>query len=639
MIECGFRRSLVAILSCAALLASGCEARPETPRTFYVDFAAGSDEATGLSASQPWKHAPGDPQAVGRPAQQRLHPGDVVLFRGNVVYRGAIKLNASGAPGQPITYRGAGFGEGKAVISGRDEYAVKLADCAGTPACAGVEDAAGLKLVQLPITIKMSDQVALGGQMLHLSQAPALDDPFWFDDLDRFQTLTRAEFQPAPAANTWSLRNPFVSKMLGSAPIQDLGVEIWGMPNSVTSTRASTYDPATGTILTVGEGIQPYPDKDTRFALINHPRLIRQPLDYATVAGGTAIVVKAPSAPESAKFEVSRRKIAFDIAEQSHIVVEDLEITGFSAYTGDWNQGSAMVSNSKDVKDLTFRRNYVHDITSWAGIGAVHIHGAQGVTVTDNRFERMWRGGGVVIGGQAQDVRILRNTFDKISRTGVALFGAKRVWIDHNRLSGLMGHHGNSIAVYLDNQDILISNNSIQQSVRGITFHGGGTEPHRINIRNNLFWTIGDSGSGVQSWGDNTRQVTIERNVLAAEGGRFAMKLHASDTGLKVRRNVINGFAVGGSPSSDWIVEGNTFTAENYIASPEAERAYMSANTFAPKLQKAVFGLLSGKGADPKICAALQRDPQNVDAEFPWLTASERTSLSSGVGPDDICGK
>jgi len=89
--------------------------------TYYVDFAAGLDLNPGTNPSTPWKHAPGDANARGVPANLTLQPGDTVVFKGGVVYNGTIVLPWSGLPGNPITYEGnsAGdFGTGRAIIDG-----------------------------------------------------------------------------------------------------------------------------------------------------------------------------------------------------------------------------------------------------------------------------------------------------------------------------------------------------------------------------------------------------------------------------------------------------------------------------------------------------------------------------------------
>ena len=104
--------------------------------TYYVDFDGGSDNATGTSQSSPWKHAPGDPKAGGLPAKITLVPGDTVIFRAGVAYRGAIQIKSSGLPGIPITYTGEGWGAGRALMTGRDKFNIVPIACKADPSCA-----------------------------------------------------------------------------------------------------------------------------------------------------------------------------------------------------------------------------------------------------------------------------------------------------------------------------------------------------------------------------------------------------------------------------------------------------------------------------------------------------------------------
>ena len=93
----------------------------ETSVTYYVDYTDGSDSNAGTSATEPWKHAPGDPNAIGNPANVSLKPGDTVLFEGGVTYDGTIVLKWSGLPNQPISYEGGsagGYGAGRAILDG-----------------------------------------------------------------------------------------------------------------------------------------------------------------------------------------------------------------------------------------------------------------------------------------------------------------------------------------------------------------------------------------------------------------------------------------------------------------------------------------------------------------------------------------
>src|SRR5262245_42940260 len=110
------RRLLViaASLACAA-----CGPRAQSA-VYYVDNSAGADQASVVSETAAWRHAPGDPAAAGRPAAVKLQPGDVVRFKGGVLYRGEILLNASGSADKPIVYAGDQWGPQPAVFEGAD---------------------------------------------------------------------------------------------------------------------------------------------------------------------------------------------------------------------------------------------------------------------------------------------------------------------------------------------------------------------------------------------------------------------------------------------------------------------------------------------------------------------------------------
>jgi hypothetical protein len=93
---------------------------PLTP-TFFVDFDAGDDNADGMTETTAWKHAPGDSNATAAAAATSLVPGDVVLFKGGVVYKGSIDIPASGTMNTPLIYDGNSrgiWGTGRAVIDG-----------------------------------------------------------------------------------------------------------------------------------------------------------------------------------------------------------------------------------------------------------------------------------------------------------------------------------------------------------------------------------------------------------------------------------------------------------------------------------------------------------------------------------------
>ncbi|MEK7412414.1 MAG: hypothetical protein AAB263_03730, partial [Planctomycetota bacterium] len=103
---------------------------------YYVDFAQGDDARTGLTAEQAWKHAPGDAAATLAPSTVVLVGGDTVQFKAGVVYRGSIRVPASGTATARIIYKGTGWGDGRAILDGSDPVT-------GWKRCASPEEAYG----------------------------------------------------------------------------------------------------------------------------------------------------------------------------------------------------------------------------------------------------------------------------------------------------------------------------------------------------------------------------------------------------------------------------------------------------------------------------------------------------------------
>jgi hypothetical protein len=109
------------LLYLLAFLALSMTCLPAGAEQYFVDYAGGDDSAKGTSPTSAWKHAPGDANATGNAAAVGLEPGDMVVFKGGVQYRGELRIASSGSAGRPIVLDGntAGtFGQGQAIFDG-----------------------------------------------------------------------------------------------------------------------------------------------------------------------------------------------------------------------------------------------------------------------------------------------------------------------------------------------------------------------------------------------------------------------------------------------------------------------------------------------------------------------------------------
>ena len=196
------------LLIAAILLSS-----PVWAATYYVDFDKGDDAQPGTTQATAWKHAPGDRNAAGKPRSATLAPGDAVLFKGGVTYRGSIVVNSSGAEGSPITLDGNSgrFGQGRAVIDGSEVVS-------GWQPCRSAEEAGGdpnwkniyWAWLSAPVA-PFSSNMYQGEKMCWLAQDPKPQDPFYQDRPEGHRrivqatadTITDPQVFTQPEADAW----------------------------------------------------------------------------------------------------------------------------------------------------------------------------------------------------------------------------------------------------------------------------------------------------------------------------------------------------------------------------------------------------------------------------------------------------
>jgi parallel beta-helix repeat protein len=165
--------------------------------TYYVDFDGGKDSNAGTTPATAFQHAPGDSAATDKAKDIKLVPGDAVIFKGGVKYRGTINVTSSGVAGQPITFDGntaGSFGAGRATIEGSQPVG-------GWRRFASAEEALGhsnwQNLVYTDEIPAKADALTIhltqGDRLLHIAQSPAPSpDLFWWDN------LATARVAPAP---------------------------------------------------------------------------------------------------------------------------------------------------------------------------------------------------------------------------------------------------------------------------------------------------------------------------------------------------------------------------------------------------------------------------------------------------------
>ena len=193
--------------------------------TYYVDYETGADTNPGTSMEAPWQHSPGDTSATANPKAAKLLPGDVVKFKGGVIYRGSIDIVASGEKGQPIFFDGnasGDWGQGMAIIDGSTPLE-NLKPCAGPQEVFGNPNYKNIYWTTVPKGAKWNTlNLCQDLQALAWSQEPNPADPLLQENPANFfkitahipQSITNMQVKPV-GMNTNSAR-PLIAMFDGS---------------------------------------------------------------------------------------------------------------------------------------------------------------------------------------------------------------------------------------------------------------------------------------------------------------------------------------------------------------------------------------------------------------------------------------
>lgn len=489
------------------------------PKHFHIDFERGSDQNDGLSPGSSWKHAPGDPEAAGRPRNVRLAPGDRVIFAAGVVYRGNIEVTNNGQPNAPIVFEGAAGVP--ATISGSEP--VEALPCNDTIACKSAPPGA--------VLLKLARGLALGGTIfdslgpLRLAQSPNPVRDDYPDEPDDFYSVESTQIQDG------NVRVPI--------PVADCHIDcpteiaLWLQSNVVVTRPILTVK--NGIAFFDPSGLKFYADRNTRFALRGFQEFLDQPGEYLALSNNRVLVLPRPGAQCC---EIALGRGGFKLRNASWVTIRNLTFR-YMADGNRYGKGIGIFANSPGSVGITISGNRFLDFDLRNGGGAINLRGVGDLAISNNRISAIRRGSGIRIAGPSEKILIADNRIEKIGRTAIYVSGSRDVKVSGNFIADVRGVHGNGLTAYLGNRDITFSRNTVVDAKQPATYHGNGqAEPFadRILFEENLLFATPDSLGTLISWGKNSRNVTIRRNVLL--GGTYGLRPHPDDHGVFVSENI-----------------------------------------------------------------------------------------------------
>ena len=469
---------------------------------YYVDFELGDDANSGTAPGSAWKHCPGDPNAGGIAASSTLGSGDVVLFRGGVVYRGEIRIKNDGSNGNPITFKGNGWGATKAIIDGADRIDQTWTPCPSSDSCGGNQNYGTIYYTEAPEGFDFFAGFYEDDNFLWFSQHPNVSDPFIHDNIEEFfvvplgTNLTRT-----------SLTDTGYFTQSDPKYWQGAYVIVWRIPNVTATERITSYDPVSHTITFDDLGGDVYADRNSFYSVLNHIAIIDRPGEYYYDSTRNRIYLWPHNSddPKSHGYSIKKRQMGIVYSGRKNIVIEGFIVQNFVL---------GIRSDNSSTENIIIRNNEVRNLRSdnWY---AVQING-KNITVENNRVENCNRSVGILAAGE--DIVVRHNYVKRTSRQGIWFMGVTHGQIVNNTVEDINGTHSNAISAYLYNKDILIAGNRVLNSEISLTFEGDRSLPdHNINLTvyNNYF------ESDAHSWGTNARDIKIINNIFR-EGLFFA---------------------------------------------------------------------------------------------------------------------
>ncbi|MEA3197313.1 MAG: hypothetical protein QOF32_1365, partial [Gammaproteobacteria bacterium] len=305
----------------------------------YIDFEAGNDAKDGKTPPTAWKHHPWDANAAGE--AKASQGAQTYVFKGGIVYRGALKASESGAPGHPIRLTcDPGWGKGEAMLYGSTQIkgGWKKASAAEAPEIPKPESVWYIDLGQDydpdPARAKFSALWQIDGpnvDRLHIAREPNYD----FSDPNN----------PVKNWPTWSGYDP-QSSTLTSPALKNLGDQnllagatLWTETDflmgaaTARSLAQCVYQPEAGSIS--GKDLSAHwfsriPRAKVHFMIENVAKFLDTPGEYffATTGPKAGRLYLWPARgidPNRASYEVAQICMPLVVTDQHDIVISGLE--------------------------------------------------------------------------------------------------------------------------------------------------------------------------------------------------------------------------------------------------------------------------------------------------------------------------
>lgn len=574
--------------------------------TYFVDFDSGNDSNDARAAGTPWKHCPGDPSASGKAASTALAPGDTVVFKGGVRYKGTISVNASGASGKPITFTGnRGFGSGKAILDGTVEFKNTWIRCKSQEEAYGNPNF--LNIWYAPIAF--ADQTAMNTVIVDNVMLPFAQDrnptaPILWDVVSNWRSVPDGQVSASTVTDPGMFNQSDSSFWTGVW----MGRHMAG--NSLQLQLIKGFKPATNTVTTDSFGSSTY--NPSPYAVLGHPLHIDSKGEYAVIAGKMFIWPPNGGDPNLLTVRVAQLNHAIVIPQRNHITVDGFVIEGYYGDLDDgYYEGFAVGNNgSSTYVGLNYINNDARFIRSLTGGPVFALNRASNSSIVGNTIIHCVRSRGVII-GTCDNIVVRGNSLNGVGGTGIYFAGVRNSEISYNSIMNVRGVHGNGISVYQGSDNILVNGNRLMECGSPITFEVSSN----LTFANNFV----DCAYGVvNEWGGCTGPVYWFNNTIVNHNRHSSLNIGRSPVQYVIRNNILDGMTWGNDKNITRSNNIYTGTPVGYAAPPMKDGEVVVTNLNAIFVNAAT-GDYRLKASSPAIGAAISL-MQNVSVDLNGLS-------------------
>jgi len=531
-------RRIVPFLLVAGLFLFSALSRTANAATYYVDFESGDNSAVGTSPDTAWKHAPGDSKATANPASLRLQPGDTVLFKGRVVYRGYIRIESgSGTVGNHITYKGNGWPglEGiKATIDG-SEILTGWTACESQEAAGGNENWANIYYAYAPAEAEvLSSNLYQDQEPLAISQHPDPLDPFSIEIKSTYLQIPLSDVTRTSLID--SRLETFGENLIGSY------LAIHAYSSDVIYRKITDYNSVTYTLFFEDLGKDPSTEPCS-YSILNSldANVFDGPGEYylnetPEPDGRHKVYIWPLKNPNDSEITVSVRDIGL-YTNINYITIEGFILQKAKVHI--------IQTSSMPEQGLVFRNNEVSKIRAAAKTDAIGIRGFSDVVIENNYVHDTSNARGISISGS--NILVKNSTFTNIGGTVMLISGGDNNRIIGNYIHDCRGSHANGISTYAGPNDVLVANNTVVNVVRPYTFSAFGGDDDRpignIIAYNNIFDTRGLGGTVVDQFCERTiGSIIFMNNIIIGSESDGGLSIGGGDATYIVKNNILDGW-------------------------------------------------------------------------------------------------